>query len=369
MLLLWRFMAIDMRNVSSELVQPNSPPDHPLYSKSRRSFSLKPEITQKVKSVHSPSAHRDVLTSKSSTTVPDQQTGLVKIASLVGNHRSRTSAVMLGLTVLTGVFSIPTSHSDTLAAPESATNPTAPLLRSIDLPQLSTNNGDVEQLQSDVSAMQPQYAQSSVLIAQTIAPHPSPSSIANRIDINKSQFSGQVSVPIEVAAPKTKTFKPLATAPRYYNPGNTGFEGDLEHPSDRFPANKTGETSIGFAWPAAGKLSSRFGRRWGRMHKGIDIAGPIGTPINAAADGTVIAAGWSSGGYGNLVEVRHTDGTTTRYGHNSRLSVSVGQVVRQGQQIAAMGSTGHSTGSHLHFEIRPSGGNAVNPIAHLPANS
>jgi murein DD-endopeptidase MepM/ murein hydrolase activator NlpD len=83
----------------------------------------------------------------------------------------------------------------------------------------------------------------------------------------------------------------------------------------------------------------------------------------------VIAAGWNSGGYGNLVEVRHSDGTTTRYGHNSRISVGVGQTVRQGQQLAEMGSTGHSTGSHLHFEIRPSGGNAVNPIAHLPANS
>ena len=116
-------------------------------------------------------------------------------------------------------------------------------------------------------------------------------------------------------------------------------------------------------------VASRFGRRWGRMHKGIDIAGPIGTPINAAADGTVISAGWNSGGYGNLVEVKHSDGTTTRYGHNSRISVSVGQTVRQGQQLAEMGSTGHSTGSHLHFEIRPTGGTAVNPIAHLPANS
>jgi murein DD-endopeptidase MepM/ murein hydrolase activator NlpD len=116
-------------------------------------------------------------------------------------------------------------------------------------------------------------------------------------------------------------------------------------------------------------LSSRYGRRWGRMHRGIDIAGPVGTPIQAAADGVVIVAGWSSGGFGNLVEIRHSDGTVTRYAHNSRMSVSVGQTVRQGQQIAEMGSTGNSTGSHLHFEIRPGGGGAVNPIAHLPAYS
>ena len=131
------------------------------------------------------------------------------------------------------------------------------------------------------------------------------------------------------------------------------------------PLTKLAKPALASAWPATGTLTSRFGRRWGRMHKGIDIAGPVGTPIDAAADGTVIAAGWNAGGYGNLVEIRHSDGTTTRYGHNSRLSVSVGQIVRQGQQVAEMGSTGHSTGSHLHFEIRPSGGDAVNPIAHL----
>jgi murein DD-endopeptidase MepM/ murein hydrolase activator NlpD len=102
------------------------------------------------------------------------------------------------------------------------------------------------------------------------------------------------------------------------------------------------------------------------MHKGIDIAGPVGTPINSAADGVVVFAGWGEA-YGNLVEVKHNDGTTTRYAHNSRLLVAVGQTVSQGQQVSEMGSTGRSTGSHLHFEIRPSGGDAVNPISHLPS--
>jgi murein DD-endopeptidase MepM/ murein hydrolase activator NlpD len=102
------------------------------------------------------------------------------------------------------------------------------------------------------------------------------------------------------------------------------------------------------------------------MHKGIDIAAPIGTPIVAAADGKVISAGWNSGGYGNLVKIKHFDGSITLYAHNSKILVRRGQWVKQGQQIAKMGSTGFSTGPHLHFEIHPKGKQAVNPIALLP---
>jgi murein DD-endopeptidase MepM/ murein hydrolase activator NlpD len=122
----------------------------------------------------------------------------------------------------------------------------------------------------------------------------------------------------------------------------------------------------GYIWPAKGVLTSGFGRRWGRMHKGIDIAAPIGTPIFAAAPGEVVSAGWNSGGYGNLVKIRHADGSVTYYGHNSRVLVREGQRVAQGEQIAEMGSTGRSTGPHLHFEVRPDGTGAVNPIAFLP---
>ncbi len=123
----------------------------------------------------------------------------------------------------------------------------------------------------------------------------------------------------------------------------------------------------GYIWPAKGVLTSGFGRRWGRPHKGIDIAAPIGTPILAAAPGEVVSAGWNSGGYGNLVKVRHADGSLTLYAHNSRILVRRGQQVEQGQQIAEMGSTGFSTGPHLHFEVHPNGGSAVNPIAYLPS--
>lgn len=97
------------------------------------------------------------------------------------------------------------------------------------------------------------------------------------------------------------------------------------------------------------------------MHAGIDLAGPVGTPIYATADGVVLRAGWNNGGYGNLIEVDHGKGIATRYGHLSAVLVSAGQHVVRGQQIARMGSTGRSTGSHLHYEVRIDG-RAVNPI-------
>ncbi|MGF1674785.1 MAG: peptidoglycan DD-metalloendopeptidase family protein, partial [Rivularia sp. (in: cyanobacteria)] len=122
----------------------------------------------------------------------------------------------------------------------------------------------------------------------------------------------------------------------------------------------------GYIWPAKGVFTSGYGPRWGRMHRGIDIAAPTGTPINAAAAGVVASAGWNRGGYGNLVDIRHADGTLTRYAHNSKILVSKGQQVEQGQRIALMGSTGFSTGPHLHFEIRKGGTEAVNPVAFLP---
>lgn len=121
----------------------------------------------------------------------------------------------------------------------------------------------------------------------------------------------------------------------------------------------------GYQWPTDGRITSGFGWRWGRLHKGVDIAGPVGTPIFSAAPGRVIYAGWNSGGYGNLVKLRHYDGSVTLYAHNSSILVRRGQTVGQGQMIARMGSTGYSTGPHLHFEIHRSRG-AVNPMAYLP---
>jgi murein DD-endopeptidase MepM/ murein hydrolase activator NlpD len=97
------------------------------------------------------------------------------------------------------------------------------------------------------------------------------------------------------------------------------------------------------------------------MHAGIDLSGPIGTPIHATADGVISTAGYNSGGYGNLVKIDHGRGIETRYGHLSSMAVRPGQRVIRGQVIGRMGSTGRSTGSHLHYEVRIDG-RAVNPI-------
>jgi murein DD-endopeptidase MepM/ murein hydrolase activator NlpD len=113
-------------------------------------------------------------------------------------------------------------------------------------------------------------------------------------------------------------------------------------------------------------LTSNFGVRsdpfngGARMHKGIDIPGPVGTPIYATADGIVSRAGWASG-YGNLVQISHGGGIETRYGHMSKLIAAPNSYVHRGQLIGLMGSTGRSTGSHLHYEVRVDG-QAINPI-------
>ncbi len=136
-------------------------------------------------------------------------------------------------------------------------------------------------------------------------------------------------------------------------------------PADSYLPNSPARFN-GYIWPAEGVLTSGYGSRWGRMHRGIDIAAPVGTPIMAAAPGVIITAGWNDGGYGNLVEIQHPDGSVTLYAHNDRVLVREGQEVAQGEQVSEMGTTGFSTGPHLHFEIHPTGQGAVNPIAMLP---
>ena len=122
-------------------------------------------------------------------------------------------------------------------------------------------------------------------------------------------------------------------------------------------------SASGFIWPVNGAVTSGFGLRWGRMHEGLDIGVGFGTPIRAAAGGTVSHAGWL-GGYGNLVVVEHGGGLATAYAHQQQIYVSVGQTVTQGQVLGEVGSTGNSTGPHLHFEVRING-SAVDPFGYL----
>jgi murein DD-endopeptidase MepM/ murein hydrolase activator NlpD len=119
----------------------------------------------------------------------------------------------------------------------------------------------------------------------------------------------------------------------------------------------------GLAWPVRGTVTSEYGYRWGRMHAGIDIAAPRGTPIRAAKAGDVIFSGWMSG-YGNCVIIDHGGGFSTLYAHQSRIAAGDGAAVGRGEVIGYVGSTGHSTGNHLHFETRVSG-SPQNPRRHL----
>jgi murein DD-endopeptidase MepM/ murein hydrolase activator NlpD len=132
--------------------------------------------------------------------------------------------------------------------------------------------------------------------------------------------------------------------------------------TDTSPSPVTAPTT-GFIWPVSGPITSPFGMRWGTLHPGIDIGVPTGTPIHAAAAGNVIYCGWMSG-YGNLVMIDHGGNLATLYGHQSRIAVSCGEQVAQGQVIGYSGCTGFCTGPHVHFEVRVNG-SPVDPLGYL----
>ncbi|BAQ64688.1 putative peptidase [Geminocystis sp. NIES-3709] len=202
------------------------------------------------------------------------------------------------------------------------------------------------------------------------------SNTSNVVDRNFQPSNNRIINPSQLENTENSTDQDLVSVipiqVEYYNPMITPSAGQMVSPdlpqiNSPEPYLPEGDRPFnGYIWPAKGVFTSGYGWRWGRMHKGIDIAAPVGTPILAASDGEVITAGWNSGGFGNLVKIRHFDGTVTLYAHNSKIHVRRGQFVQQGQQIANMGSTGFSTGPHLHFEIHPRGEGAINPIALLP---
>ena len=146
------------------------------------------------------------------------------------------------------------------------------------------------------------------------------------------------------------------------------LDGNNHGPSVTAP--RTGAVSIPSIMPLSGEhMTSGFGMRWHpviggrRQHKGVDLASPIGTPIHATADGTVAMAE-RFGGYGLYVQIEHGGSLETRYGHMSRIAVAEGQQVRKGDVIGYVGTTGRSTGPHLHYEVRVDG-TAVNPIPYM----
>lgn len=168
---------------------------------------------------------------------------------------------------------------------------------------------------------------------------------------------------VPTTAPPPSTTAPDDPTPTTTEPGETT--------TSLSSSTTTTATSVvttlpgpGFRWPTPGPVTSYFGERWDRMHNGIDIGADTGTPIVAAAGGTVILAEWF-GGYGNAVLIDHGDGFVTLYGHQSDIVVSLGDEVAGGDTIGLVGSTGHSTGPHLHFEVRV-GGTPQDPMLYLP---
>jgi murein DD-endopeptidase MepM/ murein hydrolase activator NlpD len=171
-----------------------------------------------------------------------------------------------------------------------------------------------------------------------------------RLGINPDRFGGGVGGPFEPASKGDPTFKQLFMS---WKKLDNLQDGAIAVPSEK-PVKMAAFTS------GYGMRSDPFQGR-AAMHAGIDLSGPIGTPIYATADGVVTTAGYNSGGYGNLIKIDHGKGIETRYGHLSSMSVREGARVRRGEMIGRMGSTGRSTGSHLHYEVRIDG-RAVNPI-------
>jgi murein DD-endopeptidase MepM/ murein hydrolase activator NlpD len=162
--------------------------------------------------------------------------------------------------------------------------------------------------------------------------------------------SGMASTPVPPPAGGTAPPKKHGVAPSVAPPVTTvpeQYAGSLRWPLDAYI------------------VSSEFGDRWGKVHKGMDMAADVGEPVYAIADGEVIYAGDGLRGYGNVVILRHDRKTSSLYAHNSELKVKQGDHVTQGTLIALLGSTGHSTGPHVHFEIRD-GDTAVNPRTVLP---
>lgn len=230
------------------------------------------------------------------------------------------------------------------------------------------------------SAEQPETILASTVTPANISPQTSQQNLSKltrkKPDSDKVQddpYITKLKAGIELLRAQNKLQKSSSKIePPFSPPGNNNLQSNLLPESAialRLPPLRNPEEYLpsafdGYIWPAQGVLTSGYGMRWGRLHQGIDIAAPVGTPILAAAAGEVVDVGWY-GGYGNLVKLKHLDGSSTLYAHNHRNLVSLGQQVSQGEQIAEMGNTGHSTGPHLHFEIHTKDQGVIDPLALL----
>ena len=201
-----------------------------------------------------------------------------------------------------------------------------------------------------LARVEQQQLQQAALVAQALdARYQVTAAQLKKLGINPARVADGVGGPFESAG--NPTFKALFKSWKKLDQLQDGV---IAVPSDK-PVQAAAAFSSGFGYRADPFHAGAA------MHPGIDLSGAYGTAIYATADGTVLRAGWNNGGYGNLVELDHGRGITTRYGHMSAILVSAGQHVTRGQQIGRMGSTGRSTGNHLHYEVRIDG-RPVNPI-------
>lgn len=180
---------------------------------------------------------------------------------------------------------------------------------------------------------------------------------------DENMFIGETEV-VQEGKPGTHIVTDLVTYKDEQETGREQLEETVEVAAIAEIVKRGTKSQPTYMYPVTNwNITSNFGYRWGRLHAGVDVGIPIGTTVRASRAGQVVNAGWI-GGYGNCVIIDHGDGVSTRYGHLSEITVSVGDYVDQGQQVALSGNTGRSTGPHLHFEIRI-GGEATDPMPYL----
>ena len=234
------------------------------------------------------------------------------------------------------------------AAPKDPSRPRAALLPGVLLAAAGIAFGGLAAFPASAADIAPRVTAASALQPVDL-PAPDPAAPAN-VALSKALTLGLA----EANKPKP------ARASRDRSPGtSTGTEASTDEQD-----GEDGEVSKRlFARPAVGRLTSSYGRRWGRLHAGIDLAAGTGSPIMAVTNATVLSAGWE-GGYGRSIRLIASDGTVFVYGHLSSISVSDGERVSAGERIGREGNTGQSTGPHLHFEVRING-TPVNPVSWL----
>ncbi len=183
----------------------------------------------------------------------------------------------------------------------------------------------------------------------------------------RSQLESRESELSAVRSDRRETLAGVETHIERLEGNITGLEGQIQSqlqavPAAPLPAGPIQGGSAGFIWPISGPVTSGFGQRWGRLHAGVDISSPAGTPIRAAKAGSIVLAS-PYGGYGNYTCISHGGGLSTCYAHQSRYAVTSGSV-EQGQVIGYVGCTGSCFGNHLHFEVRING-SPVDPMGYL----